>query len=250
MSDESVAAPRARPLLSLGSLTPPPVAPRPAPKAPPPAVIVSSDETPSRAVRRPSSFASAAPPRSEPRPDPVKEARDSAKPSRSMWGLFAIAGIVFAVGARLSRERELAHPPAPPADPAPVAEVKAPDPAPAPPVIAADGKAEGESKVDPILPQEGPLRADDKVPSGQGMLEVVAGTSDTIWIDGTLVGNGPIVKRALAPKKDPYENPRPPPRRRPGPLRRRQGRPPDPPAHRAALVALIPDNPTPALDPR
>jgi hypothetical protein len=37
------------------------------------------------------------------------------------------------------------------------------------------------------------------------MLEVVAGTSDTIWIDGTLVGNGPIVKRALAPKKEPYE---------------------------------------------
>jgi hypothetical protein len=37
------------------------------------------------------------------------------------------------------------------------------------------------------------------------MLEVVAGTSDTIWIDGTLVGNGPLVKRALAPKKDPYE---------------------------------------------
>jgi hypothetical protein len=37
------------------------------------------------------------------------------------------------------------------------------------------------------------------------MLEVVAGTSDTIWIDGTHVGNGPIVKRALAPRKDPYE---------------------------------------------
>jgi len=199
--DESVAAPRVRPLVSLGSLTPPPVAPRPAPKAPPVPVIASQDETPSRTVRRPSSFVAAEAPA---RPEPAKESRDSAKPSRSMWGLFAVAGIVFAVGARLSRERELSHPASPPSEPAPVTEVKAPEPAPAA-LLAADTKGDGESKVDPILPQEGPLRADDKVPPGQGMLEVVAGTSDTIWIDGTLVGNGPIVKRALAPKKDAYE---------------------------------------------
>jgi hypothetical protein len=37
------------------------------------------------------------------------------------------------------------------------------------------------------------------------MLEIVAGTSDTIFIDGQQVGNGPIIKRALAPKKEPYE---------------------------------------------
>jgi MFS family permease len=73
------------------------------------------------------------------------------------------------------------------------------------PVEAPAAKGEGESKESPILPVDGPLRADDKVPPGQGMLEVVAGTSDSIFIDGTLVGNGPIVKRALAPKKEPYE---------------------------------------------
>ncbi len=157
-------------------------------------------------MRRPSSFAAAEAP---PRADVAKEPRDPGKPSRTMWGLFAVAVMVFAVGARLSRDRELAHPPAPPPPPAPVAEVKAPEPAavPAPPPVSPPGdlKGEGESKVDPLLPQDGPLRADDKVPPGQGMLEVVAGTSDTVWIDGTLVGNGPIVKRALAPKKEPYE---------------------------------------------
>ena len=178
--------------------------PRPTPKAPPPPVITSLEETPSRTVRRPSSFAAG----EVPPPPPAREARDTAKPNRTMWALFAVAGIVFAIGARLSRERELAHPPAPP--PAPTVDLRATEPvpsaAPSPaPVVPADGRSEGESKVDPILPQESSLRADDKVPSGQGMLEVVAGTSDTIWIDGTLVGNGPIVKRALAPKKEPYE---------------------------------------------
>jgi hypothetical protein len=90
-----------------------------------------------------------------------------------------------------------------------VVEAKAADPPPAPPAasapVAPDAKADGESKTDPVLPQEGPLRPDDKVPPGQGMLEVVAGTSDTIWIDGAHVGNGPTIKRALAPRKEPYE---------------------------------------------
>jgi hypothetical protein len=170
-------------------------------------VITALEETPSRAVRRPSSFAS---PEALARTESAKEAKDLARPSRSMWGLFAVAGIVFAVGALLSRDRELARPAALPPLPEPVAAAPAPEPvaavpSPAPAPAGADVHGEGESKVEPILPQEGPLRADDKVPPGQGMLEVVAGTSDTIWIDGTLVGNGPIVKRALAPRKDPYE---------------------------------------------
>jgi CheY-like chemotaxis protein len=203
--EESRALSRVKPLLTLGSLTPPPVAPvsRPRPPVPPPPVIISLEETPSRAVRKPSSFVT---PEPAPRPVAVVAEAKDAKPSRSMWGLFAVAGIVFAVGARLSREREMA-PQAPP-PPAPIAEVRAPEPAAAPVPVAAAPAAlsgDGESKVDPLLPQEGPLRADDKVPPGQGMLEVIAGTSDTVWIDGTLVGNGPIVKRALAPKKDPYE---------------------------------------------
>jgi hypothetical protein len=169
-------------------------------------VITSIDETPLRAVRKPSSFVPSEAPHKPEREDLRKDAaKDTGKPSRSMWGLFAIAGIVFAVGARLSRERELAQRAAQP-PPAITAEVRAAEPAPAAPAAApVELSGEGASKVDPILPQDGPLRADDKVPPGQGMLEVVAGTSDTVWIDGTLVGNGPIVKRALAPRKEPYE---------------------------------------------
>jgi CheY-like chemotaxis protein len=208
---EETRAPAVKPLLTLGSLTPPPVIPAPAPaksvapKAPlPPVIIARDEETPSRSVRKPSSYAPAEAPA---RVEPVKETKekDPAKPSRSMWGLFAVAGIVFAVGARLSREREIAATAAPPPPPAPVAEQKPADPTPAPAAAPAELKGDGDSKLDPILPQEGPLRADDKVPPGQGMLEVVAGTSDTIWIDGVQVGNGPIVKRALAPRKEPYE---------------------------------------------
>ncbi|APR83870.1 Two-component hybrid sensor and regulator [Minicystis rosea] len=223
--EESRAAPRVRPLLSLGSLTPPPVQPAPVPrsilpKAPPTPVITPVEETPSRAVRRPSSFApdaAASAAREAVLEARVKDAaRDAAKPSRSMWGLFAVAGIVFAVGARLSRDRELAHRPTVPPQAAPVVETRAPEPQAAAPVVTAapapssapapaELKGDGANKADPILPHEGPLRADDQVPPGQGMLEVVAGTSDTVFIDGTQVGNGPVVKRALAPRKDPYE---------------------------------------------
>jgi CheY-like chemotaxis protein len=206
--DES-RAPRVRPLLSLGSLTPPPVQPAAPPrsilpKAPPTPVIAPAEETPSRFVRKPSSYATSAPADA---PKENKELKlDSAKPSRSMWGLFAVAGIVFAVGARLSRDREIAHRVAPP-PPVAAAEAHAPEPtaAPAPAPAPADLKGDGASKQDPILPQDVPLRAEDKVPPGSGMLEIVAGTSDTVSIDGTSVGNGPVVKRALAPRKEPYE---------------------------------------------
>src|SRR5262249_18123640 len=104
--EESVALARAhRPIVTLGSLTPPPVAPRARPMAPPATVISAIEETPSRTVRRPSSYA----PSEIPVPPAAKEPRDLNKPSRSMWALFAVAGIVFAVGARLSRDREIAQ---------------------------------------------------------------------------------------------------------------------------------------------
>lgn len=211
--DESRVDARVRPLLTLGSLTPPPVQLAPAPRSvvprpPPTPVITPIEETPSRFVRKPSSYATdagAAPARAVVK-EPSQDA--AARSSRSMWGVFAVAGIVFAVGARLSRDREMTHA-TPPAEPPALgaAPVTAAPPA-APPVAAqvvAELKGDGANKIDPILPQESPLRADDQVPPGQGMLEIVAGTSDTIWIDGTLVGTGPIVKRALAPRKEPYE---------------------------------------------
>jgi CheY-like chemotaxis protein len=197
---------------TLGSLVPPPVEPAPQPRAPSRPTISARrleeklDETPSHHVRGPSSYAV---PDAPTRPPRGKENQDAGT-TRSMWALFAVAGIVFAVGARLSRDRELARSPAPPpvAPVATVPDVKTAEPqAPTVPVQPAstEPRSDGESKSDPILPQDGPLRADDKVPQGQGMLEVVAGTSDTIWIDGTHVGNGPIIKRALAPRKEPYE---------------------------------------------
>lgn len=129
-----------------------------------------------------------------------------------MWALFAAAGIVFAVGARMSRERELAAQVVPP--PAQPAAVLAPEPvAPAAAPVeevseakdANTKKALGESAENPVLPQDLPLRPDDKVPEGQGMLEVVAGVSDTIHVDNRLIGNGPIVKLPLGPRAEPYE---------------------------------------------
>jgi hypothetical protein len=78
--------------------------------------------------------------------------------------------------------------------------------APAPPPAAPEPSGgEGTTKSAPILPQDAPLKPGDNVPQGQGMLEVVAGSNDTVYIAGTLVGNGPVVRRALAPRKEPYE---------------------------------------------
>jgi len=124
-----------------------------------------------------------------------------------MWVLFAVAGIVFAVGARLSRDRQDAHtaPPAATTTEAVAQETAAATAAPAAPSEPEPRRGDGASKVDPVLPVDSPLRSDDSVPPGQGMLEVIAGTNDVVYIDGMLVGNGPIVKRALAPRKDPYE---------------------------------------------
>jgi CheY-like chemotaxis protein len=195
-----------QPLLTLGSLTPPPVMPTPrslSPRAPQlPVIIQANEESPSRAVRRPSDFAPHAAAAEAPAPPkPVTH-------NRSMWALFAVAGIVFAVGARLSRDHQVIPEPVPPPaaeapKPAETAAAEAPKPA---DTAAADApRGPGESKVNPILPIESPLRDTDQVPPGQGMLEIVAGTSDTIFIDGQQVGNGPIIKRALAPKKEPYE---------------------------------------------
>jgi hypothetical protein len=111
-----------------------------------------------------------------------------------MWTLFAVAAFIFAVGARLSRDHELraAEPPAPP-PPAPPAAVET-----AAPAEAASGAA-GESAANPATPEDLPLPADAKVPDGQGLLEVVAGGSDALYVDGRPVGTG-TVKVMLAPK--------------------------------------------------
>ena len=198
----------AQPLLSLGSLTPPPVMPTSRaiePRAPQlPVIIQPNEESPSRVVRRPSDFA----PHGAAAESPAPPKKEPVIHNRSLWALFAVAGIVFAVGARLSRDHQVIPEPVPP----PAAEAPKPvDPAaveaPRPAETAAPEapRGPGESKINPILPTESPLRDTDQVPPGQGMLEITAGTSDTIFIDGQQVGNGPLIKRALAPRKEPYE---------------------------------------------
>ncbi|MEP7122306.1 MAG: response regulator [Byssovorax sp.] len=199
-------SPTVQPLLSLGSLTPPPVMPASRaiePRAAPlPVIIHASEESPSRVVRRPSEFAPhGAATESPAPPKPITH-------NRSLWALFAVAGIVFAVGARLSRDHQVIPEPVPPpaAEAPKPAEAAAPEaPKPAETAVPEAPKGPGESKVNPIMPTDSPLRDTDQVPPGQGMLEVVAGTSDTIFIDGQQVGSGPIIKRALAPRKEPYE---------------------------------------------
>lgn len=131
------------------------------------------------------------------------------------WILFALAGVVFAVGSRVSHQRsvqaqneqaqQLAAVPVEPVAQQPAAEAKPEAPAPqATQQAPADRKA-GDTADFPILPQDSPLKAEDKVPKGQGLLEVIAGPTDSVFIDGQLIGTGPVVKAPLAPKKDPYE---------------------------------------------
>ncbi|WP_437599138.1 response regulator [Sorangium sp. So ce590] len=211
--------PRPERLVTLGSLPPPPVAEEPAPaptalRAPVPsaargaasAPAPSVDESPTpRRVRRPSAYV----------PTPPPPARDN---RMTMWVLFAVAAFVFAVAARLSRDHELqsAPPPAQPPSPS-AAEVQvAATPgaaaaaaaatagaAAAPPAVAAAGPI-GETTANPVLPEDLPLAAEHKVPEGHGMLEVIAGSGDTLFVDGRKVGTG-SAKLPLAPKDGVYE---------------------------------------------
>ena len=50
-------------------------------------------------------------------------------------------------------------------------------------------------------PEELPLRESDKLKKGQGLLEIVAGKSDTVYIDGKPVGSGPTVSVPLKARK-------------------------------------------------
>ena len=183
--------------MTLGSLTPPPVAPQvvveepPAPKPSKSArrvvVVEETEPTPvGRRVPRPSAYAPST------RTEPVRDNR------MMMWILFAVAGIAFAVAARWARDRDIT-PAAPPA-PTPVAAAE-------PSVTAAAPAVEPEPSAAPDTSsaQDLPLPAGAKVPQGQGLLEVIAGNGNTILVDGSQVGLGPVVKLPLAPRKDPYE---------------------------------------------
>lgn len=207
----------APPLLTLGSLTPPPAAPRIEPEAPKEPPII-------RMARRPAAPVveedEESPP---PRRSKKKEARAETTPAApavkpggqrvSVWVLCAVAGIVFAVGARISQERRSASqavPAAPPAAAPATAQATAAAPPAATPAPAATAAARtitapGETPEDPLLPQEAPLRPDEKIPAGQGLLEVVVGPNDQVSIDGQPTVAGPVVKATLAPRDQPYE---------------------------------------------
>ena len=80
---------------------------------------------------------------------------------------------------------------------------------------------------DPSLPQDGPIRPDDKVPAGQGLLEVVAGPRETVSLDGAVIGTGPLGTTPVGSAEQSLRSPRWHQRKRAHAPRMGQGRPPD-----------------------
>jgi hypothetical protein len=127
------------------------------------------------------------------------------------WVLFALAGVSFALWARWSREKSVVSEdvlvqPAAQAAPAPTADASAAQtPAATPP--AGDDKPPTNKDGSEVAPEDLPLRDADKdrVKKGQGLLEIVAGKSDTVYIDGKAMGSGPLISAPLKAKSDPYE---------------------------------------------
>ena len=131
------------------------------------------------------------------------EKRSSRRGAVAMWVALATLGVAFAMvsrKARLGSDESSSVTTTPPVDattlgalPAPslsvasVASVRAPDAAPA------------------ATAEDLPLRGDDRVLEGQGMLEIIAGTKDGIFVDHRLIGDGPLQKLTLAARKEPYE---------------------------------------------
>jgi hypothetical protein len=204
------------PLTSLGSLTPPPVSPdvlgslvRPAPSAEPeraarPAARRPNEDlepepepTPSRpprarAVPRPSAYMPSAP------PAPTRDRRGT-----YLWVAFAASACAFAFAMRWNRQQQDALPP--PAMPGVTAPAEVAATTTAAPTGAATAAPSAEAGDERISTEELALRAEDKVGDGEGMLEVVAGSSDSIYVDGKVIGSGPVQKVAVAARAKPYE---------------------------------------------
>jgi CheY-like chemotaxis protein len=188
---------------SLGSLKPPPVVLAPPPPeraivaaapafAPAPAPRSREEDVTPRPVPRPSAYS----------PAPTKSDVPTRDPKLALWIGFAVLGVGLAVGARWFREHPIPEPVA--AAPA-VAVVEAPtQAAAAPPTEAAAPPAAQAPEVDAAA-EDLALRADDKVAADQGMLEVVAGSGNSIYIDGRLVGKGPVVKLPVSARAEPYQ---------------------------------------------
>jgi len=124
------------------------------------------------------------------------------------WGLpiaCGVVGISLAIGGRWLREgqeAEVVESSTPPAQAVTAASPSTTATAPA--------EATGTSAAKPDSPPEQtvevlPLTSEDKVNKGEGILEIVAGKRDQIYVNGKLVGNGPVVKVPLPAKAEPYE---------------------------------------------
>lgn len=208
--------PGVKPMLTLGSLHPPEVAesaparvetpkPKNVKKSPPPSEVKERNRDAgelSPRVPLPSAYL---PPMA-----PYKRDYKSV-----YWVAFALLGIGFAIWARWAREssrpseaelfaqtdqaREQN------VDSQPSANVSKTDSAP-------EEGSDQATRTEPSLgrtadpqPEELPLRSNDKVKKGHGLLEVVAGKTDTILVDGKPIGSGPIAAVQLRAKADPYE---------------------------------------------
>ncbi len=217
--------PGLKPMLSLGSLHPPPVTPdldeEEVPKAkklksPKPAEVTSKKERETLKVREitPEAPATAQRPIQLPSAYLPHAHQVVVKKDRKAlyWVLFALCGVSFALWARWSRDKHVASEdalmtpatshdadPAVPSTASPTAPVQAPSDG--------DKASLGKDKSDDATPEDLPLRDGDKdrVKKGQGMLEIVAGKSDTVYIDGKPMGSGPVIDAPLKAKSEPYE---------------------------------------------
>lgn len=132
--------------------------------------------------------------------------REKRPRNRFLWPIvFGVVGIALALGARWMREHRSAPEPAAPTPPAQQAAVPAQTPIAAAPNAQPSAPSEASTPSRSDAPQELPLTKDDAVGPGEGMLEVVAGKSDKIYVNGKLIGQGPVQKVTLKAVPDPYE---------------------------------------------
>jgi DNA-binding response OmpR family regulator len=203
--------PGLKPMLTLGSLHPPPVHDLPKEETPKPK---NTKRTPSPAPVKVKERDGEREPRV---PLPSAYLPPMAPYKRDYkavyWILFTLVGVGFALWARAAREASR------PSEAALFAETDrareaSQTPGDATPPSSEPSESEGAdpTKSEPSLgrtadpqPEELPLRTTDKVKKGHGVLEIVAGKSDTIFVDGKPIGSGPLASVQLKAKKDPYE---------------------------------------------
>ena len=204
--------PGIQPMLTLGSLHPPPVLDQE------PVVEKAkkkgkgvADETPAKTSQVSRGSNTPKPADATPRfplPSAYLPYAQPAPPKKDRktlyWVAFALLGVLFAIWARWSREKATVDETAmmTSVEGESAQQVSAPAPEETSAVQPSDPTAKPEQPAEDVdLPEELPLRSDEKLKKGQGMLEVVAGKSDTVYIDGKPIGSGPTVSLPLKARK-------------------------------------------------